>query len=150
VGQLPHYTERHEVNELEELGLARRLKPTYVWALTAAAYVAVGRAWDTQRMLEMAVRQYQKEGPAMSPERRQAWLAASCPTGLSVQSFSEAVDALVALHDDKVALGQKYAEEHQALALREHELLTGAFLQAHPELSSDDDEDEDEDTCPSS
>jgi hypothetical protein len=145
VGQLPFHITHEDRDELTARGLVRRLVPTYTWGLTAAAYVAVGRAGDTRRILEIALRQYMKEADAWTSERREVWLAASCPTGLTVRSFSAALDALAALHDDQVRLGQKYSLDHAELARREQDVYERAERTANRAPQRDED-----DACPAS
>lgn len=132
-GQLPFHADHEHVRELEQRGLAYRHEPSYTRVLTAAAYVAVGRSTDTERMVRLALGQYERDAEHMDNEQLKAFFIASCPSGLSVQSFTEALYALAEVRTGIKQVQQVYEQAYEALRVREQELYGRATAEAHPD-----------------
>lgn len=131
-GQLPFHADHEHVRELEQRHLAYRHEPSYTRVLTAAAYVAVGRSTDTERMVRLALGQYERDAEHMDNEQLKAFFIRSCPSGLSVQSFTEALYALAEVRTGIQQVQQAYAEGYEALRVREQDVYERLNTEAHP------------------
>lgn len=131
-GQLPFHADREHVRELEQRGLAYRHEPSYTRVLTAAAYVAVGRSTDTERMVRLALGQLERDAPSMDNEQLKAFFIRSCPSGLSVQSFTEALYSLSEYRTGIQHVQQQYQEDYEELRMREQDVYERLTAEAHP------------------